>query len=160
MQDSSLFSDLRPKLMAVAFAFFRNREDAEDVVQEVLLKLFKRGLKEGDNIDALAMRATKNACVSEYRKRRLRDAEIIDARHESIPGQTKADAATEATDRISMLTRAMARLPRSEQRLIRLRQAGLESEEISLVTGIPLRSVRTIISSARRHLIEMMETEL
>ena len=146
--------------MAVAYAFFRNREDAEDVVQEVLLKLFKRGLKEEDNLEALAVRATKNACVSEWRKRRLRSAETLGAGHESIPSQSKTDAAVEAGDRMDILGRAMSRLPRSEQRLIRLRQAGLESEEISLVTCIPLRSVRTIISSARRHLIQMMETEL
>ena len=159
MQDSSLFSDLRPKLMAVAYAFFRNREDAEDIVQEVLFKLFKRGLSEEDNVEALAVRATKNACVSEWRKRRLRCAEALGAKHESLPAKSRTDAATEADDRMDILARAISCLPRSERRLILLRQAGLESEEISLVTGIPLRSVRTIISSARRHLIQMMETE-
>lgn len=160
MQDSSIFLNLRPKLMRVAYAFFRNREDAEDVTQEVLLKLLKRGLREGDNIEALAVRATKNACVSEWRKRRIRELEALNEKHESLPGSEKPDVTAEARDRMVVLQNAIARLPRSEQRLIRLRQSELESEEISLVTGIPLRSVRTMISSARKHLIQIMDSEL
>lgn len=160
MQDSSIYLNLRPKLMAVAYAFFRNREDAEDIVQEVLLKLLKRGLKDGDNIEALAVRAAKNACVSEWRKRRIRDVVTLDEKHESLPGAEKSDVSAEARNRIMVLQNAIARLPRSEQRIIRLRQAELESEDISLITGISLRSVRTILSSARRHLIQMMEKEL
>lgn len=160
MQDSSIYLNLRPKLMAVAYAFFRNREDAEDIVQEVLLKLFKRGLKEGDDAEALAVRATKNACVSEWRKRRIRNVETLGAKHELLPALSKTDAAAEAGDRMAVLGRTISRLPRSEQRIIRLRQAELESEDISLITGISLRSVRTILSSARRHLIQMMEKEL
>lgn len=160
MQDSSIYLNLRPKLMAVAYAFFRNREDAEDIVQEVLLKLFKRGLKEGDDAESLAVRATKNACVSEWRKRRIRNVETLSTKHEVLPAQSKTDASAEAGDRMAVLERTISRLPRSEQRIIRLRQAELESEDISLITGIPLRSIRTMLSSARRHLIQMMEKEL
>ena len=34
---------LRPKIKKMAYRFFQNSEDAEDVVQEVLMRLWMRG---------------------------------------------------------------------------------------------------------------------
>ena len=159
-QDFSFFLNLRPTMFRVAYSFFRNREDAEDVVQDVLLRLLRRGLREGDDAEALAVKAVKNACVSIWRKRRGRRLETIGTMHLEVPGIERSDAMSEARDRNALLQKAISRLPRSERRLVLLWQSGIESEEISFITGIPLRSVRTMLSSARRHLLNKMEKEL
>ena len=158
-QDFSIFLNLRPTLVRVAYTFFRNWEDAEDVVQDVLLKLLQRGIREGDNIEALAVKAVKNACVSIWRKRRGRRLEGIGTMHIDLPAMERSDAMIEAKDTQDTLLKAISMLPRSERRLILLWQSGIDSEDIALITGIPVRSVRTMLSSARRHLLDKMEKE-
>lgn len=159
-QDFSFFLNLRPTMFRVAYSFFRNREDAEDVVQDVLLKLLQRGFKEGDNIEALAVKAVKNACVSIWRKRRGHRLEGLGTMHIDIPAIERSDAMLEAKDTQVSLMKAISLLPRSERRLILLWQSGIESEDIALITGIPVRSVRTMLSSARRNLLDKMGKEL
>ena len=55
-------------MLRVAMDFFQNEEDAEDVVQEVYVRMLKRGWRQGDNVEALGIRATKNLCVSVWRR--------------------------------------------------------------------------------------------
>ena len=58
----------RDKMMCAAMSFFHNREDAEDVVQEVCVRMLERGWRSGDNTEALLIKATKNLCVSVWRR--------------------------------------------------------------------------------------------
>ena len=44
-----LLLQTRDEMMRVAMSFFHNREDAEDVVQEVCVRMLERGWKNGDN---------------------------------------------------------------------------------------------------------------
>ena len=65
-------SDVRPKVVALARKFCRAsalEADPEDIAQDVLLRLWS-SLKGGSpiqNIEAWAVTATKNACISEWR---------------------------------------------------------------------------------------------
>lgn len=148
--------ELRPRMMKVAMDFFHNREDAEDAVQEVLLNMWKREWRPGDNIEAFAMVGTKNMCVSIWRKQKLRRTLLIDDSHDSV-STANVDDELIAQDRMRMLDEAIGRLPRSEQRLIRLKQeADMGTAEISAVTGIPVRSVSTMMASARRKLLKLL----
>ena len=155
---------LRPQMMRVALDFFHNEEDAEDAVQEVLLKMWQRQWKPDDgpstNLEqtrALAIKATKNQCVSMARKQRLRQHLSLEdgARREAGPGG--ADEALLTQERRMMIELAISTLTRSEQRIIRLTQdRGLDAEEIALVTGIKLNSVRSMLSMARKKLIKKL----
>lgn len=143
---------MRPKLVRVAFDFFHNREDAEDVVQEVYVRLLERGYVEGDNLEPLAIRATKNLCVSVWRRMKLREARGLNEVAETMD-ITEADSHILQKEHSERLEKAINQLPPSEQRLIRLRHdEGLKSEEISKQTGIPIRSVSTMLSSAKKRL--------
>lgn len=144
--------------MKLASDFFRNREDAEDAVQEVLIKIWLRKWQPGDNIDGLAVRAIKNQCVSMQRKLLLRRTADIDdeARRTAAPEESDTNIRTEEQN--ETIERAICLLPRSEQRLIRMKQKGLEADEITLITGIPIHSVRTILSAARKKLIKQLKT--
>ena len=151
---------LRPQMMRVAWDFFRQTEEAEDVVQEVLMRLWIR-MEKGElvniNLPALAIKATKNLCVSTWRKQKLRQAEQFneDLYHFS---NERADTALITEEEIKRFDDAISQLPRSEQRLLRMKQkTDLSSDEIADITGIPVRSVRTIISSARRNLLKLLK---
>lgn len=151
---------LRPQMMRVAWDFFRQTEEAEDVVQEVLMQLWikmDKGELVNINLPALAIKATKNLCVSTWRKQKLRRAEQLneDLCHFS---SERADTALITEEEMKILEEAISRLPRSEQRLLRMKQkTDLSSDEIAAIIGIPIRSVRSIISSARHNLLKLLK---
>ena len=66
-------SQLRKEMLTIGMAFFGNREDAEDVAQEGLVKLWSycEHIDTERNVKALAVRGAKNCCVSIHRQRQL-----------------------------------------------------------------------------------------
>ena len=149
---------IRPRMMKIALDFFQNQEDAEDAVQEVLLRMWLRDGLPNDNYEALAVRATKNVCVSMWRKQKLRRMETIDADNDTSMDSGSSDSQVLTQEQAQRIEQAISRLPRSEQRLIRLKQeADLEADEIAVITGIPVRSVRSMISSARHKLLKLLK---
>ena len=153
---------LRPQMMRLAKDFFHNEEEAEDVVQEVLMRLWMRERAKGgsskEDLAALAIKATKNLCVSTWRKQKLRQAEPLDNSLIHIRSDERADKTLLTAEQAATIDTAIRHLPRSEQRLILLKQtADLSSDEIAALTGIPIRSVRTMIASARRNLLKLLK---
>ena len=149
---------MRPQMMRVAMDFFHNEEDAMDVVQEVYVRMLKRGWQQGDNVEALSIRATKNLCVSVWRRQRLREAQPLESMPESA-GHDSADGPMLSEERQAEIENAIQKLPPSEQKLIRMRhQDEMTMEEIAQETGMSRRSASTIISSAKKHLIKLIKT--
>lgn len=137
--------------------FFHNEEDAEDVVQEVYVRMLKRGWRQGDNVEALGIRATKNLCVSVWRRQRLRESEPLESVPESA-GHDSADTPLLNGERDAEIENAIRKLPPSEQRLIRMKhQDDMPLEEIAKKTGMSRRSASTIISSAKKHLLKLIK---
>lgn len=148
---------IRPQMVRVALDFFHNEEDAEDATQNVLFKMWKREWKPDDNVAALAIRATKNECVSMARKQRLRAHLPIENEARGMTSTQEADQDIITHERRTIIEKAINNLSRSEQRIIRLTQEkGLNAEEIAIVTGIKLTSVRSMLSMARKKLIEQL----
>ena len=149
---------MRPQMMRVAMDFFHNEEDAMDVVQEVYVRMLKRGWQQGDNVEALGIRATKNLCVSVWRRQRLREAQPLESMPESA-GHDSADGPMLSEEQQAEIENAIGKLPPSEQKLIRMRhQDDMTMEEIAQETGMSRRSASTIISSAKKHLIKLIKT--
>ena len=68
-QFEHIATGLRPQLLRVGYDFFGNNEKAEDVAQEVLMRLYVNlDDIEEDYILPMAIRIAKNYCVSEWRK--------------------------------------------------------------------------------------------
>ena len=81
MPDAQLFADLRPRAFAVAYRMLGSVTEAEDVVQEALLRLH-RALQEGERIESpVAWIATVVARLSIDELRSAR------ARRESYVGE-------------------------------------------------------------------------
>ena len=145
-------------MMRVAMDFFHNEEDAMDVVQEVYVRMLKRGWQQGDNVEVLGIRATKNLCVSVWRRQRLREAQPLESIPESI-GDDSADGPMLSEERQAEIENAIQKLPPSEQKLIRMRhQEDMTLEEIAQETGMTRRSASAIISSAKKHLLKLIKT--
>ena len=145
----------RTKMLRVATDFFHNEEDAEDIVQEVYERMLRRGWHEGDNLEALLIRATKNLCVSVWRRQRLRKTEALESIVEPVEHQA-ADSHLLQAEKQAALENAILQLRHSEQRLVRMKGNDLSLDEISEQTGIPKRSVSVMLSTAKKQLMNIL----
>lgn len=153
---------VRPKMMAAAMRFFRNREDAEDVVQEVCVRMLERGWRDGDNTEALLIKATKNLCVSVWRRspQPLSRGGGENRRESSFPVEgtgEAADAPLLRQEQKEALERAIHRLPPSEQRLIRMKSEELSLEEIAEQTGVSKPTASTMLWQAKKRLLTFLK---
>ncbi len=146
----------RSKMMRVATDFFHDEENAEDIVQEVYERMLRRGWHEDDNLEALLIRATKNLCVSVWRRQRLRETERLESIPEPV-GHFTADMHLLQQEQCMSLENAIRQLPPSEQRLIRMKGDDLSLKEISEQTGIPKRSASAMLSTARKRLMDILK---
>ena len=147
-----LLLQTRDKMMLVAMSFFHNREDAEDVVQEVCMRMLERGWKSGDNTEALLIKATKNLCVSVWRRQRLRETEPL-----IMPSEASADTPLLQQEQRKQLEQAIAELTPSEQRFIRMKGEELSIEEMAEQIGVSKRTASTMLWQAKKRLLTFLK---
>ena len=146
---------LRPKLYRFALALTKRSDEAEDVVQDVGIKLWERRveLEALHSVEAYAMSAVRNRCLDYARSPHNRIDELVEAydtAHEQTPYQM-----VEQADMAAFVRRLINRLPEQQQTVIRLRDIeGYELDEISEILGINEGAVRTNLSRARQKIRE------
>ena len=79
---------LLPSLRAFAFSLARNRERADDLVQDTVIRAWEKhaSFTEGTNMRAWLFTILRNCFYSEIRKRR-REVEDVDDAHRSAPSR-------------------------------------------------------------------------
>lgn len=143
------------RLLGAAFRILRVRQDAEDVVQNVMLKLLERW----DSIEALDVAAyaatmVRNAALDELSARPVTE----ELTEEVSPTVAAPDHSLISREYAEELARAMARLPESQQRALRLKQErGLSYAETAAQMGETEANVRQLVSRARRQLASLMK---
>ncbi len=148
---------LRNKLFRFAKRFVERTEEAEDVVQEVFIKLWNRRekLDEYRSVEALAMITTKNICLDMIKVRRFPVDSLDDQRSfiETIPGETKADN----SDLIHSIRQAIRSLPELQQTIIHLRDIEeYEYREIAEMMNMNENAIRVNLSRARKRIREIL----
>jgi RNA polymerase sigma-70 factor (ECF subfamily) len=136
----------------------RSPVDAEDVVQEACLRAirFFNGFKEGDS-RAWFLKIVRNTCyswVTKNRSTKLND-EFDETVHgiESLPENAEVKLVARAEG--ARVRSAMGALPVSFREVLVLREIEeLSYKEISDVTGVPMGTVMSSLSRARRRLRE------
>lgn len=135
-------------LIRLAVMLVGDRASAEDVVQDVFLRLHRRAPDLRDQQKALAYvrAAVLNGSRSALRRRKVvrRHAEAV---YEPPAGSAEGDVLRGEDHREVMA--AVGRLPRRQREVLVLRYyADLSDEEISTVTGLRPSSVRATVSRA------------
>jgi RNA polymerase sigma-70 factor (ECF subfamily) len=148
---------LRNKLFRFAKRMLDHTEEAEDIVQEVFIKLWNRRdkLDEYRSVEALAMITTKNLCLDRIKARRYPVEKMDNHRLflENIPGESRADH----SDLLQGVRQAMLTLPEQQQVIVHLRDIeGYEYEEIAEITGMNENAIRVALSRARKRIRELL----
>lgn len=139
---------LRPQLLQTARRYL-NEDDAEDTVQDVLLRLWQMVDTLRMPINALATVLVRNFCVD--RLRRQRPSQALTASCEQ-PEETETD------ERIERVLEMIGTLPTLQQTILRLRHIeGMGMKEIAELTGSSEVAVRKTLSRARQTLKQQYE---
>lgn len=125
------------------FAYMRigRREDAEDVVQEVLMALFNKMRKDNGigNIDAYIIRSISNACIDYHRRKKHRVVGI-----EEIEDMTEGDGDRQIHEEFVRISRMLEDLPEEQAETVRLKcYDGLTFRQIAELKEIPEPTVKS-----------------
>ena len=133
----------------------RDEHDAEDVVQEASLRAFRYFRTfTGGNGRAWFLRIVRNTCRS-WGGQRLRAATDLfdEERHSTLRPANNPETLLLQTDAASALERAIGSLPDRSRELLMLRELqGLSYRELADVMGMPIGTVMSGLSRARKAL--------
>jgi len=136
----------------------RRREDAEEVAQEALLRAcrFFRGFHGGD-ARAWLLQIVRNTCYSWLEKNRPRELMVeFDEELHPQPVATPESIAIADEDR-ERLSRALETLPPRFREVLVLRELeGCSYKEIAAITSMPIGTVMSSLSRARRQLYSVL----
>jgi RNA polymerase sigma-70 factor (ECF subfamily) len=136
----------------------RRREDAEEAAQEAVLRAcrFFRGFHDGD-ARAWLLQIVRNTCYSWLEKNRPRELMVeFDEELHPRPVATPESIAIAEEDR-ERLSRALETLPPRFREILVLRELeGCSYKEIAAITSIPIGTVMSSLSRARRQLYSVL----
>ena len=156
-----LVDTLGPRIFAIALQFGHQRSRAEDLTQDVFLKLYQNLHKyRGDvPLTAWALRVSRNLCIDEYRRHRQErtvqfvPSEILD----SIALQADPSIALERREVLAQVTMVLRNMDEKLALLITLRDLhGLTYEEISQLLGMPQGTIKSRLHRGRRELVKRL----
>ena len=152
-------------IFRMAVSFTRHRGEAEDLTQEVFLKLWQNLHRylPGSSFRAWAYRVARNLFVDAYRRAKdQRKATWVDPEFlETIPGGEDPHTRAVRHQRLEMARAALERLPEELSQLIMLRDfADWSYEELAEELELPIGTVKSRLNRARRELAATVALQL
>lgn len=138
--------EVRPRLIAIARKIVGNDDDAEDIVQDALLRLWQVK-EEVRNAESMAKIITRNLSIDYVRRRHI----TVDIDESNL----ETDSTSNNDEQIQRIMNLINKLPTMQQMVIRLRHIdGLKMADIAKITGTTEQAVRQSISRARRTILK------
>lgn len=138
-------SRLRPILVATAHRYLNDADGAEDIAQDVLLRLWQMCPQLKIPIDALAQVLVRNLCIDHLRRQKPREG------IEALPPDATTHSETAEHERIERMMQIVESLPDVQQTILRLRHMeGMEMKDIARLMQMEEPAVRKALSRARQ----------
>jgi RNA polymerase sigma-70 factor (ECF subfamily) len=154
----------KDRVFTFVYYSLKNREEAEDVTQEVLMKLWQHKEKVNpDNLTAWVMRVARNAVIDVSRRRRTRSAVFADGADfelaETVVAAPGADTEVELRSREmkDALETALAAVEEPYRSIVVMREIqDMTYAEIVEALEMPLNTVKVYLHRGRRMLREAL----
>lgn len=150
----TLATRLRPRIIAMACRCLENNDDADDIAQDTLLKLWsmKDRLDEYNSIDALAIVIGRHLCLDRIKQRKTLS---IDDIHVDEIVYSPEDVIIK-DENVENINRMIDSLPDGQQIILKLKHIeGMETAEIAQMIGSSEVAVRVQLSRARNRIKEL-----
>jgi len=151
-----------PGLIRYAASIVGSMDTAEDVVQDVFIKLWnaRAELTLSGSLSAYLLRMTRNRAldVARHERAHARRAQEVVRGDQTV--RNSGDSAVETDELSRMLRDAITSLPaRSRDVFLMRRRAGLSSAEVAQALGITVPAVHVHLSRALRRIAQTMGRE-
>lgn len=157
MQKISFRNDILPlkdKLFRLALCITRNREEAEDIVQDTMLRVWNR--REEWNV----WETVEGFCLTICRNLAIDRSQKMDARHveltlevTELPDMAAPDKLMERDERLGLLHRLIAELPEKQRTILQLRDVeGKSYKEIAEILQLTEEVVKVNLFRARQRI--------
>lgn len=154
------------RVFGYAFYFLHNREDAEDVTQEVFLRLWRYWDRvDRDRMAAWVMRVTHNCCIDWIRSKKTsvlqqRSRVDVDALVSNADGDSDPESQYVLTEEQKVLLDAMETLPEKTKSMLLLHYfQGLKYEEIGEILDTKVSTVKVAVHRGRKVLRDVLREQ-
>ena len=143
---------LRPVLLVEAKRYLGNTDEAEDMVQDAMMRLWQMCAQLKSPVNGLARILVRNLCLDTIRRRKPRE-EIV-----SLPSMvSNEDSERMEHERIERMMTIVEGLPNVPQTILRLRHMeGMEMKDIARLLQMEEAAVRKALSRARQTVREKL----
>lgn len=159
---SALVERFKEKVFRLAFSILRNETQAEDVAQDVFVKIWKGlpGYHGGASLSTWVYAITRNTCLTELKRRERRAAisleelELAGGSH-LLPAAPPPELEPGAQEEVAGL---LDQLPEKYRQVITLFYFEQKAyEEVALMLGLPIGTVKTLLFRAKKQLLQLSE---
>lgn len=147
----TLASTLRPRLLAQATRYLRDTAEAEDIVQDAMLKMWVLHDQLIGNAEAFASVLVRNLSLNRlrqlHRMQTLTEMDLLEMERLDADSRSQQDT----DEQVAQLMTLVEALPDRQKTILRLHDLeGMDYDEIAQVTGLSAASLRQTVSRARR----------
>ncbi len=141
---------VKNKLFRIALRYLNNNEDAEDTVQETMLRLWlhREKLSTLKSVEAFAVTITKNLCLDKLRGKKFNGGEIDE---NTLKTDYNPHTSAEHSDTVSKIHEILNTLPEQQKLVLQLRDIeGYSNEEAANMLDMNIVTLRVNLSRARK----------
>ena len=147
----TLASTLRPRLLSQATRYLRDTAEAEDIVQDAMLKMWVLHDQLIGNSEAFASVLVRNLSLNRlrqlHRMQTLTEMDLLEMERLDADSRSQQDT----DEQVAQLMSLVEALPDRQKTILRLHDLeGMDYDEIAQVTGLSAASLRQTVSRARR----------
>ena len=146
---------LKDKLYRYALSIIRDRSEAEDIIQDVLLRLWdkKKELTQIENLEAYCYRATRNLTLDRLSMKAFRKTETLDLNSNTLIETTTPQTLYENRETASIIEQCIEELSETQKSVFQLREMeGMSYREIADNLDLSLEIVKVSLFRARNNI--------
>lgn len=148
---------MTPRVMAHAYRLLGDRDEAEDVAQEAMMRLWRIApeWRQGEaKVTTWLYRVVANLCTDRLRRRRGVDLDAVPEPEDGAPGAEQGLLQQARADALQM---ALGHLPERQRQAVVLRHIeGLSNPEIAEIMEIGVEAVESLTARGKRALSDAL----
>ncbi|MBM6720416.1 RNA polymerase sigma factor [Bacteroides gallinaceum] len=145
---------LKDKLFRLALRITFDRAEAEDIVQDTLIRVWNKRdeWQQMDSIEAYCLTIARNLAIDRSQKMELQNLELTPETQE-MPDAKMPDQLMEQNEQLSIIHRLINELPEKQRSILQLRDIeGKNYKEIAVILGLTEEQVKVNLFRARQRI--------
>ncbi len=153
------------RIFNLAFRFTGNQAEAEDLTQDIFLKLYGNLDRYRGDVPLMAwtLRLSRNLCIDHYRHHRTRrqSETVSDEVLTQLPSDDDPERHSQTRERRRLVHQVLAEMSESLASVLMLRDLqGLTYEEIAGFFEVPVGTIKSRLNRGRRELVRRVDERL